>query len=173
MLRPYVLAALVASLAALLGLWGWAELRGARAQTALAELARDHAQQQSAMAAEIQRLQDEAVQLEREAAQELAALSARHAQETRDAQAITDRTLADLRSGTLRLRQRLAAAHCDTVPGAAAGADGGDAAGGTGLRPEDADFLVRESARADSVVRRLTLCQDTIRQYQALAGPRP
>lgn len=173
MINPYLIAGLVASHAALLGLYGWAEIRVGRAQTSLAEAKAEHSEQALIAAEAITRLQDEAVTKEREAVQELAALSTQFHREQRDAQARTDRTLSELRSGNLRLRDRLAAASCPGVPGTADGSGGSDAAGGAGLRPEDADFLIRESDRADDVARRLTLCQAAIRTYQQLAGARP
>lgn len=171
LINPWVIVALIASHGVLLGWAGSAEYRLRGAQVTLAQQQADHDKAARAAAQEIARLQEAAINRERAAATELAAQAARFQQEQRDAQAQTDSTLADLRSGNLRLRQRLSAAQCPTgLPSAAAGAGGSDAAAQTGLRQADADFLVRESDRADAIVRELTLCQATISQYRQLAG---
>jgi hypothetical protein len=74
-----------------------------------------------------------------------------------DASAEVDRLLAGLRDGTQRLRARFQCPAADGTPGDPATA-GGDPAGGTGLRAEDAGFLVRESERADVAARGLIGC---------------
>lgn len=97
-----------------------------------------------------------------------AALAARKAEERHRAEyrAIAERFLAeqkkadekhktdiaDLRSGALRLRQRFA---CPSVAGTPAVPSETAGAGPGGLLPEDAEFLLREAARADEVARRL------------------
>lgn len=92
---------------------------------------------------------------ERAHAQALAALAATHAKEQADAAVKTERTVADLRAGTLRLRRELAARPVD-LPGT--DTSGSTGTSGPGLRPEDAEFLVREADRADGVVRDLNAC---------------
>lgn len=172
-INHHVIAALISSHAALLGLYGWTELRVSRAQTELASLERAHEQQAKAAAEMILLLQSEAVERERNAAQIIADLAEQYRQEQQDAQKKTDTTLADLRSGNLRLRQRLAAARCPSLPGAVSGADGSDGSDGTGLQRSDAEFLVRFADRADTAVRRLTLCQATVKQYTQLTSSPP
>jgi hypothetical protein len=71
-----------------------------------------------------------------------------------------DKTISDLRSGNLRLRDKF---KCKTTPSASATPRGDGEAGG-GLSDEDAEFLVREASRADSVVRRLTSCQNILEE---------
>lgn len=78
-----------------------------------------------------------------------------------------DKIIADLRAGTVRMRSRF---KCPAVrpaaPGAAtAGSDGGTPAG---LSDADAEFLIRESARSDEIVRQLTACQAVIRADRAM-----
>lgn len=85
-------------------------------------------------------------------------------QEKQDAIAQRDAVIADLRAGTVRLRQRF---RCP-VPAAPAGGPagtsaGGDAAGDRGLSDADAEFLVRFAGDADNVARQLGACQAVIR----------
>lgn len=75
------------------------------------------------------------------------------------------RTIADLRSGALKLRERF---QCKASPAAgsgsevAAGTAGGDDPSNAGLQKEDAGFLISESDRADQVVNQLNACQDIL-----------
>jgi len=78
-----------------------------------------------------------------------------------------DRTIADLRAGTVQLRKRFS---CDdrTAQGGT-GAPGtstslGDAGTPGGLQTEDAEFLLREAGRADEVVAQLSACQAIVRK---------
>lgn len=71
-----------------------------------------------------------------------------------------DSLVHQLRTNERRLRTRFS---CPTGP--TGGSDGGE---GRGLLTEDGEFLIREAARADSIVRQLRLCQQTIEQYQEL-----
>jgi len=59
-----------------------------------------------------------------------------------------EQLLADARAGALRLRPRFA---CPGVPAAAGAAPGADDAAHRGLRPDDAEFLVRLAARCNAV----------------------
>lgn len=70
-----------------------------------------------------------------------------------------DKTIADLRSGNVRLRQRF---KCPTTP--ASTTTRGDGEAGGGLSENDAEFLIREASRADEVVRRLTACQNILEE---------
>lgn len=66
-----------------------------------------------------------------------------------------DKTIADLRRGALRLRDKFTCKMpTDSKPSA-----GGDGQGTGGFSSEDAEFLIREASRADSVARRLSSCQ--------------
>lgn len=66
-----------------------------------------------------------------------------------------DAIIASWQSGRLRLKPRFVQQTCY-----ASGSDGGET---TGLSDEDVQFLIRESARADAVVRQLTACQGIIK----------
>ena len=84
---------------------------------------------------------------------EYAAIAARFLAEQKEADETHDRTIADLRRGALRVQNRL------TCPSgrAEAAADAARAIGASqaGLLPADAEFLLREAARADEVARQL------------------
>ena len=68
-----------------------------------------------------------------------------------------DKVIADWQSGRLRLKARFSPTSCP-----ATGSDGGTT---TGFLGEDVQFLIRESARADGVVRQLQACQGVISEY--------
>ncbi len=91
-----------------------------------------------------------------------AAAAARFNKENADALAERDAVIASLRAGTVRVRDRF---RCPTprLPEAAPGSGGSDGAGGGGLLPEDAEFLLQFAAEADAAARRLTACQAIIR----------
>jgi len=108
-----------------------------------------------------------AMQAERAHRQRVAEIDAAYQKEIDDAKANADRTIADLRSGALVLRKRLAATGCP-ARGDGAPASGGNDPQETGLREEDVRFLVLESQRADQHTRQLTACQAYI---DALSKP--
>lgn len=83
---------------------------------------------------------------------------ARLTKENTDAIAERDGLIADLRDGTVRLRDKFRCQDRRVADpaGTAAGSDGSE---GGGLSLEDASFLIRESNRADDVARQLTACQ--------------
>ena len=83
---------------------------------------------------------------------EYKAIAERFLKEQADAKLETDRTIAGLRAGTVRLRDRFT---CPSLPGASADSSGVAEAGPRGLQPEDAEFLVGAAARADEVARQL------------------
>lgn len=125
----------------------------------LAAMDRAH---RAALAAELR------AKAEREAqhAKDMAALDEKFTKEIEDAKRVSDRDIAAVRAGELRLRERFTC----PAPGPAAGPSGGaDKAGTTtglgddpapgGLRQPDAEFLIRYSDEADTVVRQLSACQ--------------
>jgi prophage endopeptidase len=80
-----------------------------------------------------------------------------------------DQTIADLRAGTLRLRDKF---RCKaSLPGSSAAASGSDAASTGGLSDQDAEFLVREASRADAVVGQLTACQAVVKSDREMENP--
>ena len=73
--------------------------------------------------------------------------AAKHSlQEQKNAKAIHDKLLADLRSGERKLRDRFT---CSRLPEGAGTPPGVDGEERTGLLPEDAAFLISEALRAD------------------------
>jgi prophage endopeptidase len=76
-----------------------------------------------------------------------------------------DSIIADLRSGTIGLRKRLAAVSVSSsgVPCTAAGAGCGDDEATVGLQVADAQLLVRLAAEADAIVDQLNACQAVVK----------
>ncbi|KVE35254.1 lysis system i-spanin subunit Rz [Burkholderia sp. TSV86] len=101
-------------------------------------------------------------------AADMATLDANYQKELNDAKTISDRTIADLQSGSVRLRQRFTCnAGGGSVPsGAQAGTSTSstDAASSGGLRQADADFLVRFADRADQCAIQVNALQAVIRR---------
>ncbi|WP_162559373.1 lysis system i-spanin subunit Rz [Microvirga sp. 17 mud 1-3] len=90
----------------------------------------------------------------------------------RDAQAITDRTIDDLRADRVRLRGDLASAQCALagVSDIATGTGQRNAACAGGLRKADAEFLVRFADHADAVARQLQAAQAIIESDRKVCG---
>ncbi len=99
---------------------------------------------------------------------DMASLDANYQKELSDAKTVSDAAVAAVRAGTVRVRDRFTCnAGSGSVPSAAkAGASTGstDAASANGLQPEDAEFLLREAARADAVTVQLRALQDVVRR---------
>ena len=80
-----------------------------------------------------------------------------------------DRTIADLRAGERRLRDRFqcpaagAAGGSAGLPGSGRAAGGSDAPAPGGLSRSDAEFLVRFASEADDVAGQLAACQAVVR----------
>lgn len=132
-----------------------AETKAAKAETDLADLRADIAEQRETF----ERL---ARATEQRQATEMKAVATKHEQERQDAQADADRTIADLRSGAVRLRDEWAG--CETaalVSGAAAGAGVADDA--ARLRQQGAADLVLIGQQCDAQVAGL---QSAIRVMQ-------
>lgn len=98
---------------------------------------------------------------------DMAALDANYQKELSDAKAVSDATIADLSSGNVRLRQRFT---CSTGSGsvpstakAGTSTSSADAASSGGLRPADAEFLVRLADRADQCAVQVKALQDVVR----------
>jgi hypothetical protein len=91
---------------------------------------------------------------------------AAYLQGARDVQARTERTIADLRAGNVRLRRELAEAACE-LSGPAPAAGSADAGAAAGLWREAAADLVRLADECDVVVHQLSACQGLLRDYQS------
>lgn len=133
--------------------------------------------------AEINRREDEAAKALQDAKDEARATEQRHAAEMAAAAQSyiderergfeeRDRTIADLRAGELRLRDRFqcpatgAAGRPAGVPQAGGAAGGSHAAAPGGLSRADAEFLVRFASEADDVAGQLAACQAVVRAWQ-------
>lgn len=103
-------------------------------------------------------------QAERDSAQAMAAIDNAYQQGQADAKAESDRVIADLRAGNVRLRKRFTCPAASDLPAAGTSTGSSDAAQTGGLQRDDAEFLVREAERADEVVRQLQACQAIVRK---------
>jgi hypothetical protein len=90
----------------------------------------------------------------REAEAAVTAIDKKHTEEQERAKKDFDRTIADLRADNIRVRK----AH--TCPSGPTSLSDGEEGGG--LSTDDAEFLLRESERADDVVRQLTELQEYV-----------
>lgn len=123
------------------------------ARTASAEL------QAESQRAELER---KARTAEQASAEALANIDSAYQQGRADAQADTARTIADLHSGAIGLRERFTCpntAQASGLPKASTSTGQRDAASAGGLRAEDARFLVQLADQADQVAQQLKACQ--------------
>lgn len=86
---------------------------------------------------------------------EYRAIADRFLKEQADAQIEADRVIADLRAGTLRLRQRFTCPATAGMPGAAADSGGADEASPRGFGVEDAGVALGIARDADAIARQL------------------
>lgn len=133
----------------------------------VAKMERDQAEALAKAHQERADAEQHARDIEAQRAADMAALDEQHTKEMNDAKADAERTIADLRAGTLRLRERFTcSAGARQVPGstqAGTSTSVGDGAATHGLQREDAEFLVRESADATSEALKLKACQAIVR----------
>jgi hypothetical protein len=136
-----IYAALALVLLAITGGWYYGHTRyeaGIAAQRAVTE-------------AQAAKFAEQAKAAEQAQAAQLSTIAQQYEQDKADAQAKADRTIADLRAGTVRLRKQWT---CPAqVPGAAAGSAEPDA--DAQLREQGAGDLVRLAAEADAQIRGL------------------
>jgi hypothetical protein len=128
------------------------------------------AEQAKANAERLAALQAQARQAEHGAADRQAAIDQDSQEKLQNEIAARDRTIAGMRSGSIRLRQRFTCAgSIQHMPLASSDASGSTASSG-GLQEQDAEFLVSESGRADEVAVKLNQCIATLRNWRALFG---
>lgn len=140
-------------------------------QARLAEVSQLNADHAQAIADANQRTADAqqaARDKEAQHANDMAALDAQHTKELNDAKAAADATIADLRAGTIRLRDRFTCNAGNAKPAGSTGQAGtsasvGDGAAAGGLQTADAEFLLREAERADEVTVQLGACQAIVK----------
>jgi hypothetical protein len=94
---------------------------------------------------------------------EMRAIAERFLADPKKADESHDRTIADLRAGTLRLRQRFT---CPSLPGAAANPPGADAEGPRGFGVEDAATALGIAREADEAARRLNALIEAVEAGQ-------
>lgn len=122
-------------------------VRAAEAEKALANAQRDMAQQETL--AETQARAKERRDVER-----LAEIEEQHEEERREIEAASNRTIADLESGAIKLRQHWQGCEATSrVSGAAAGSVIAD--GGHQIRRESASRIIAAADEADAHVRAL------------------
>lgn len=92
---------------------------------------------------------------------DLAAAAKRFLADQRKADEDHERTLAALRAGTLRVRERFT---CPAVPGAAADPGGADAEAGRGLGVEDAAAILGAAREGDAAIAQLNALIDALRR---------
>jgi len=144
----------IAALSAALVYAGYS-YRDAKADAEIAEIHSEYA----SSAQDAERKQREAEQAWRD---KLTQLDTKHHKELTDAQAKSDAVITGLRADSIRLRKRFTCTVQSGTSSTAASVD--DAAGEAGLRREDAEFLVRESRRADECAIALTGLQEYVRE---------
>lgn len=116
--------------------------------------------------ADLGKAKDRARDLEREKVATNTKIDEAYQKGLTHAKAKTDRTIAGLRAGNVRLRNELAAAACG-MSADAAGTGGGDGGAGADVWRAAAEDLVRLADEADGVVRQLAACQAVIQNYRA------
>lgn len=105
---------------------------------------------------------------EHKQAADMAAIDQQHQEAAQNEIISRDRTITDMRAGTLRLRDRFAV--CTTasaVPATGTGTGQRDAVQVGGLQEQDGEFLVRLASEANQVVQQLTECQAVVRADRA------
>lgn len=129
-------------------------------------------QVQSVHAETVRLLNEEMIRKERDSTERLAALATTHQQERDHAKAETDRTIAAVRAGTLRVQNRFVCPTTDTATGdgTSSASGGSDGSLPRGLQDTDVEFLVRFADDAHTVGNRLTLCQKTVVEYRRQCG---
>lgn len=135
--------------------YSWAYNRGADAVQSRWDAATAQAELEAqAQAAEADRIEQEQVA-------EFAAIVDSLRKENHHAKQNADRLVADLRAGTVRVRDRFTCPR--PMPAAAGSPARSDEAGQAGLLAADAEFLVRLASEADAAANQLTACQDILR----------
>lgn len=102
--------------------------------------------------------------IEHQRMDDMATLAGTYQKAVEDEKAEHDRITADLRTGTVRLRDRLAFVEFANSgsPKAGTSTRSGDAAKGVGLQAADAEFLLRIASEADRVADQLRACQAVV-----------
>lgn len=134
-------------------------------QLVIAKLQKNIADQNTEHATEREQLLAQVRDQDRANIERMADIDQQHQKAIENEKAIADRTIADLRSGAIRLRDKFAAnefiaAGGIAAPGTCTGCR--DAAASIRLQSEDAGFLVRLASEADQVADQLRACQAVV-----------
>ncbi len=101
---------------------------------------------------------------EQQHAAAMADLDAQKTRELENEKAAADAVIAGLRADTIRVRDQFTCGASTPAAGQAGATPGmGDAGKKRGFQKQDAEFLLREAARADEVTMQLQACQAIIR----------
>lgn len=131
----------------------------------------DVATQKAKADAKILEAQDAVMEAERRGAASVAIIEGRLYEQEQEAAAIQARLRDDLRTGAVRLRDRFTCpASAGGVPGTASDSGGAVGIASGGLRADDAEFLISEARRADTVARELQACKDTLVAWRELVN---
>ena len=130
----------------------------ARADKITAEYQARMIEAQAKAAAELAEANVRMGEIERKTLAEKEAINAQH-----------EKTLADLRSGTLRVRG-LFQCPSDSVSGSSAATGSGNAGGQAGFTAEDAGIALGIARDGDAAIIQLGRAQEVIREYQAICG---
>jgi hypothetical protein len=161
-LLPYALA-VAAVLAALWAAYSFgADVTAEHYQRVIAQQNADNA---TALAAEQLRYRG----LEQRHAIDMATIDQHHQQEIAEREAISNRTIADLRAGAVGLRDKFTTCQRTRGTTAPAGTSTSkrDEAASLELQRADAEFLVQFADEADSVADQLRACQGVVRADRA------
>ncbi len=123
------------------------------------------AQNNADNATELAKLQAKTRATEQAKAAQLATIDEAHQKAIHDQQIISDRTIADLRNGTIRLRDKFTNefAAASRLPSATAGPSVDYAAASIKLQQQDAEFLIFTAGEADQIADQLRACQAVVR----------
>lgn len=143
--------AALAAVVLLAGAYRWAYSRGAESVQAEWDAER------TALALQAEAQKAEAAAKEAKDAAAFAVLADNLRKENEDAKRNANAIIADLRRGTIRLRDRFTCPRA--MPQAAGSPAGSDEAGQSGFTVADAETAIRIASDGDAAIRQLTACQ--------------
>ncbi len=171
--KPFWLRALpyVAVLLALIGFVGGAYMHGYATaadhwKVIVADMSKQAADADAKNADELADARERVLEYERHTVARMAVIDHQHQEDMRNAQIISERTIAGLRDGTIRLRDKFTACQrsgSSNMPAATTSTSIGDGVASIQLQQADADLLVRIAGSADQVADQLRACQAVVR----------
>lgn len=146
--------AIIVALLLSLVFWGGCTVQKNQDASEIASLHIDVAKGKTELAEERQKAAETQLADRTKAEEDLEELRVKSLKEKQDAKKDYDSTIAKLRAGSIVVREHLT---CPANP-----TSGVEGEGGAGLSTEDAEFLLRESERADEVVRKYNDAMDLL-----------